>query len=175
MKDGRSCERLGSRLSIQAHRKWKLSSWLVPLKKLTSILGTYLCPLFISIRRSVDSCLQRAGRLAMFHMAVYDSITELFKQALLVHHVMVLEPLGSLTTAEAIGDLVREGQILAAGYVPRSFRLRCLTSISLETFHICLHLDYHDRTSDGHKDFSYAAKVFQDLREAILHISTLEL
>lgn len=50
----------------------------------------------------------------MFHMAVYDSITELFKQALLVHHVMVLEPLGSLTTAEAIGDLVREGQILAA-------------------------------------------------------------
>lgn len=81
----------------------------------------------------------------MFHMAVYDSITELFKQALLVHHVMVLEPLGSLTTAEAIGDLVREGQILAAG------------------------------TSDGHKDFSYAANVFQDLREAILHISTLEL
>nr|KIR82942.1 hypothetical protein I308_06773 [Cryptococcus tetragattii IND107] len=46
----------------------------------------------------------------MFHMAVYDSITELFKQALLVHHVMVLEPLGSLTTAEAIGDLVREGR-----------------------------------------------------------------
>ncbi|KJE00591.1 hypothetical protein I311_05786 [Cryptococcus gattii NT-10] len=88
----------------------KLPSWLVPLKKLTSILGTYLCPLFISIRRSVDSCLQRTGRLAMFYMAVYDSITELFTQALLVHHVMVLEPLGSLTTAEAIGDLIGEGR-----------------------------------------------------------------
>ncbi|WVO24592.1 uncharacterized protein IAS62_005960 [Cryptococcus decagattii] len=38
-----------------------------------------------------------------------------FKQALLVHYVMVLEPLGSLTTAEVIGDLVREDQIPAAG------------------------------------------------------------
>ncbi|KIR57471.1 hypothetical protein I314_06707 [Cryptococcus bacillisporus CA1873] len=46
----------------------------------------------------------------MFYMAVYDSITELFKQALLVHHVMVLEPLASLTTAEVIRDLVREGR-----------------------------------------------------------------
>lgn len=111
----------------------------------------------------------------MFYMAVYDSITELFKQALLVHHVMVLEPLASLTTAEVIRDLVREGQIPAAGYVPRSFRLRCLTSISLDTFHICLHLDHHEKTSDGHENFSYAANVFRDLREAILHISTLEL
>lgn len=57
----------------------------------------------------------------------------------------------------------------------RSFRLRCLTSISLDTFHICLHLDHHEKTSDGHENFSYAANVFQDLREGILHISTLEL
>ncbi|OWZ47859.1 hypothetical protein C356_02704 [Cryptococcus neoformans c45] len=73
----------------------------------------------------------------MFYIAVYDSITELFKQALLVHHVMVLGALGSLTTTEAIEDLVREGRIPAAG------------------------------TSDGHEDFAYAAIVFQDLREAI--------
>ncbi|UOH83676.1 hypothetical protein LQV05_006410 [Cryptococcus neoformans] len=86
---------------------------------------------------SLLQCLDGAGRLAMFYIAVYDSITELFKQALLVHHVMVLDPLGSLTTTEAIEDLVREGRIPAAG------------------------------TSDGHEDFAYAANVFQDLREAI--------
>lgn len=67
----------------------------------------------------------------MFYMAVYDSITELFTQALLVHHVMVLEPLGSLTTAEAIGDLVGEGQIQAAGYVPRTFFPITLPDINL--------------------------------------------
>ncbi|OXC58125.1 hypothetical protein C358_06457 [Cryptococcus neoformans MW-RSA852] len=86
---------------------------------------------------SLLQCLDGAGRLAMFYIAVFDSITELFKQALLVHHVMVLDPLGSLTTTEAIEDLVREGRIPAAG------------------------------TSDGHEDFAYAAIVFQDLREAI--------
>ncbi|OXC67743.1 hypothetical protein AYX13_03636 [Cryptococcus neoformans] len=73
----------------------------------------------------------------MFYIAVFHSITEHFKQALLVHHVMVLDPLGSLTTTEAIEDLVREGRIPAAG------------------------------TSDGHEDFAYAANVFQDVREAI--------
>lgn len=60
----------------------------------------------------------------MFYIAVFDSITELFKQALLVHHVMVLDPLGSLTTTEAIEDLVREGRIPAAGYVSGPFQFR---------------------------------------------------
>lgn len=35
----------------------------------------------------------------MFYIAVYDSITEFFKQALLVHHVMVLDMLGGLKFA----------------------------------------------------------------------------
>lgn len=42
-----------------------------------------------------------------------------------------------------------------------------LSNFGLDAFPICLHPDYHDRTSDGHEDFAYAANVFQDVREAI--------
>lgn len=67
----------------------------------------------------------------MFYIAVYDSITEFFKQALLVHHVMVLDTLGSLTTTEAIENLVEKGRIPAAGYVPRSLQFSSVKKISL--------------------------------------------